>query len=104
MDNQNNLEHTLDMVEQKKMTIDEANVQMVRDERVRVVYKLPASVRKALNQAVKNGTLGHLKKDGVMPEVYYHPNFKYMALEIREQAVYRTIQALKKVCASPTIE
>ena len=78
-DQQNNRERLLDQLDRKMITVDDANVQLVLQERFRVVHKLPAAVRKALNAAVKSGMLGHLKKDGVKPEVYFHPNFKYLA-------------------------
>ena len=82
--NQNMVEHLSDMIELKNMTADEANVALVRAERVRVVNgHLPAAVRKALNQAVKTGTLGRKPKQGLKPEVYFHPTFEYLANEAR---------------------
>jgi len=66
--------------------------------RIRVVHKLPASVRKALNTAVKSGQLGHMPKDGVKPEVYYHPTFKHLAIEERNKHVYALKRALEAVC------
>ena len=53
-----------------EMTADQANVEKVRMARVMVVTKLPADVRRALNNAVKTGTLCHKKKDRLKPEVY----------------------------------
>jgi hypothetical protein len=96
--NQNNLERLIDQLQRGLITADEANVQKVLNERVLVVTKLPIEVRKALNLAVKAGRLGHMKKDGAMPEVYFHPTFKYLANEERNKAVARTIRALKAVC------
>lgn len=98
MTKQNIREHALDMMEQGKMTADEANVFLVRCERVRVIVgRVPASVRKALNDAVKSGELGHMKKSGLKPEVYYHPNFKSYANAARNKAEQAGIEALKKV-------
>ena len=87
-DQQNNRERLLDKLDRKEITVDDANVQLVLQERFRVVHKLPAAVRKALNAAVKSGKLGHLRKDGVKPEVYFHPSFKHLAVEERNKHVY----------------
>ena len=85
-------------------TLEEANVMLVRYERFRIVSRLPREIRNALNAAVKRGELGHMKKDGPKPEVYYHPDFKYLAVEERNRAVRRSIDALSKVCAPRRIE
>ena len=95
--NQNNLEQILDMVRLGQMTIEEANVEMVRSERVRIVSKMPKKVRNHLNNAVKNGKLSHLKKDGHKPEAYFHPDFLYMANAKRNEIAENTIQALRAV-------
>lgn len=98
-DHQNTRERILDEVDRAILTTDDANVQFVLRERFRVVHKLPSSVRKALNAAVKAGVLGHMKKDGVKPEVYYHPTFKYMAIEERNKhvnALKRAYEAMSK--------
>lgn len=97
-DQQNNRERLLDQLDRKVITVDDANVQLVLQERFRVVHKLPAAVRKALNAAVKSGKLGHLKKDGVKPEVYFHPNFKYLAVEERNKHVAALTRALTAIC------
>lgn len=97
-DQQNNRERIMDQLDRKVISVDEANVEMVRQARFRVVHKLPASVRKALNAAVKNGQLGHMKKDGIKPEVYYHPNFEYLAIEERNKHVRAAERALKAIC------
>lgn len=88
----------IDQLQRGLITAAAANVQLVRAERVRVARKLSREIRQALNAAVKTGTLGHLKRDGLKPEVYYHPDFQYMAIEVRNQAVSRTISALQAVC------
>ena len=80
MARQNDIEHLQDLMQRGELTADQANVQMVRNERFRmVVNSLPASLRKALNAAVRSGELGHMKKDGHKPECYFHPTFEYMA-------------------------
>jgi cell wall assembly regulator SMI1 len=96
---QNNFEHIQDQLQRGLITVDQANVMKVQFNRVAVVTsKLPASVRKALNNAVKSGELAHMKKDGIKPEVYYHPNFKYLAIDARNKAVADVVKALKAVC------
>lgn len=98
MSKQNDLQTIQDMVQQGMLSVDDANVLMIRNERFRLVHKLPASVRKALNAAVKSGVLGHLKKDGVKPEAYFHPTFKYLAEEARERQLNAAVRALQSIC------
>jgi hypothetical protein len=101
MSKQNDIEHLVDMMQQGKMTAAEANVQMVRNERVKVVVnRLPREVRTALNNAVKSGVLGHMKKDKFRPEVYYHPTFEYMAHDARRRAHEESIRILNKVAGN----
>ncbi|HET8792085.1 MAG TPA: hypothetical protein VFM75_12830 [Modicisalibacter sp.] len=77
---QNNLERLKDLMQRGELTTDQANVEMVRMDRVRIVKgRMPAQVRKVLNAAVKRGELAHMKKDGHKPECYYHPTFDYLA-------------------------
>jgi len=80
MSRQNNIEHVRDMIDQGKMTVMEGNVQLILDQRFRLIKNsIPRDIRKALNEAVKKGILGHKKKDGHKPECYYHPTFEYLA-------------------------
>lgn len=80
MSRQNDVEHLQDLMQRGELTADQANVQMVRDQRYRmVINSLPTAVRKALNAAVRSGELGHMKKDGHKPECYFHPTFEYLA-------------------------
>lgn len=96
--NQNLTEHFGDMVGTGKMTADEANVELVRAERVRVINgAVPAQVRRALNAAVKAGCLGHMGKQKLKPEVYYHPNFKYLANEQRDKIERESLQRIAMV-------
>ena len=101
MISQNDIEYLQDMVERGKMTADEANVEKVLTQRVLVVTSLPKSVRAALNAAVRDGKLRLKKKEGRKPEVYYHPNFEYLAYEERNRAEKETIAALIGVIAPP---
>lgn len=84
--NQNELERIQDRLNLGLITPDEANVEMVKYQRVRlVVGRIPSSVRKSLNKAVKSGVLGHMKKDGYKPECYYFKPFEYMANNLRSE-------------------
>lgn len=89
----NDIEHLQDLMQKGELTADQANVQMVRDQRFRmVVNSLPAAIRKALNAAVKRGELGHLKKDGHKPECYFHPTFQYLAVAERNRREREVMQ------------
>ena len=97
--NQNDLEHLLDMIKLGKMTTDQANVEKVRMIRVELVTSIiPSNIRKVLNAAVKNGELGHMKKEGKKPEVYFHPSFEYLAIGERANHERETFNALLAVC------
>jgi hypothetical protein len=99
--NQNDLEYIKDLMTRGNMTADQANVEMVKMARVRVIINsVPASVRKALNDAVKSGELMHKCKSGKKPEVYYHPSFEHLANAERNRTEEETIEALLKVCCA----
>ena len=99
MISQNDLEYLSDMVERGEMSADEANVEKVLTQRVLVVKSLPKSVRSALNAAVRNGKLRHKNKEGRKPEVYYHPNFEYLANAERKRVEREALSALLGVIA-----
>lgn len=101
MISQNDMEYLQDMVERGEMTVDEANVEKVLTQRVLVVKSLPKSVRAAINAAVRDGKLRHKNKKGRKPEVYYHPNFEYLANAERNRAEREMIAALLGVIALP---
>lgn len=95
---QNDMERIQDKLQQGLITIDEANVEMVKCERVRLISnKLPLSVRKALNKAVKDGVLGHMKKENYKPECYYFLPFKHLANQERTKAHNDFIESLNKI-------
>lgn len=98
MARQNDIETIKDRLHLGEITADQANVDMVRSDRFRmVINSLPASVRKALNAAVKTGELGHMKKEGHKPECYYHPTFKYLAVEARNKREREIVGASRSV-------
>ena len=97
---QNDLERLHDMVQKGELTADQANVQMVRMQRVMLVTaRIPAEIRKALNQAVKRGELAHMKKDKHKPETYYHPTFDYLARSERNKHELSVLRAVAGVMA-----
>ena len=74
------------------------NVAMIRGARLRIVHHLPREVRAELMAGVKAGHLGHLRKKGPMPEMFFHPEYEDAAHEIRLAEVRRAADALKAVC------
>jgi len=97
MTHQNIMERIMDRVARGELSVSEANIQIILDTRIRVTTKLPASVRKVLNKAVKDGILGRLKKDGLKPEIYFHPNFDYLARSERNKIERVSIKNLLKI-------
>ena len=96
---QNDREELQDLVQRGKMTPAEANMEMVRMARVRVVAgSLPSEVRRALNAAVNAGELGHKKREGRKPEVYFHPSFEHMATDERNRIAAESLNAIAGVC------
>lgn len=92
------IESIIERRRQGEITVAQANVAMVRAERFRVISgRVPAEVRKALNDAVKSGELGRLPKDGFKPETYFHPEFEYLARGERASIECRAKSALAKV-------
>lgn len=97
---QNDLEHLRDMVDQGRMTVEQANVEKVRAMRVMLVTsRLSADVRRALNAAVKRGELARIAKDGHKPEAYYHPTFEYLVAGERNRHAESVLAAVRSVMA-----
>jgi len=59
--------------------------------------KVPAAVRKELRTAVKAGVLGHVAKDGLKPEAFYHPNNSNSALWARDREAEHSVACIAKV-------
>lgn len=95
---QNDMDGVKDRLDRGILSVDEANVEMIRLQGVRLISnKLPASVRKALNAAVKSGRLGHMKKEGHKPEAYFHPNAIWRAKEKRNNVEREIIMCARNV-------
>jgi hypothetical protein len=80
------------------------NVANIRNGASRIVRgKIPMSVRSELRQAVKLGLLGHLKKDGLKPEIFFHPDHLNGARERQQVEAGYAISCIAKVMAPPTL-
>lgn len=78
------------------------NVEQILCQATRVIRgRIPAQVRKELSAAVKAGVLGRLKKDGLKPEVYYHPDHKHGAIERQKREAAYSVECIAKVIAHP---
>ena len=97
MTKQNDMERLKDQLARGLITAAEANVQKVRNERFLLVTHLPRDVRSALNAAVRAGTLGHIKKEHLKPEAYFHPTFKYLAVAARNEYYRRAVLNLRRM-------
>jgi len=74
------------------------NVEMIRTHGERIVRgKIPREVRKELSEGVKLGLLGHLKKDGLKPEIYFHPDHLHTARERQKIEASYKIDCIKSV-------
>ena len=74
------------------------NVNMMRNQGVTIVRgSYPRFVRNELAQAVKAGNLGHFKKQGLLPEVYFHPDKINEAQTERASAFLDAIERISKV-------
>lgn len=95
---QNAMDYAVDMVRRGEVAnMAEANVEVIRMVGVReIAGRVPREIRNALNAAVKAGRLGHLKKDELMPEVFFHPNSRARAIELRNRRAIEKTNALRK--------
>jgi hypothetical protein len=80
-------------------------VQNILIQATRVVRgRIPAQVRKELMAAVKAGALGHLKKDGLKPEIFFHPDHKNGAIERQKREAEYSVNCIAKVIQPDSIE
>lgn len=78
------------------------NVETILAQASRVVRgRIPQQVRRELMAAVKAGVLGHLKKDGLKPEIFFHPDHKHGARERQQREALYSVECVAKVIASP---
>lgn len=96
----NAVDYAADQMQQGKINAAQANVLIVQMMGIRVIKgKLPADVRKALNEAVKAGELGRLAKDGLKPEIYHHKNARATALDEQARIATASINSIKNCFA-----
>lgn len=77
------------------------NVEQIRSQATKIVKgKMPTQVRKELMQAVKEGYLGRLKKDGLKPEIFFHPDHKQGAIARQQKEAEYSIGCISSVLAS----
>ncbi|HEY8343347.1 MAG TPA: hypothetical protein VIK75_10215 [Calditerricola sp.] len=81
------------------------NVESILAQGTRVVRgRIPRQVRNELMTAVKAGVLGRLKKDGLKPEIFFHPDHKNGAIERQRREAEYAIGCIAKVIAPTPIE
>lgn len=81
------------------------NVSKILCQGSRVVKsKIPARVRAELRLAVKEGVLGHLPKNGLKPEVFFHPAHKGSAKEAQVREANYAISCISTVIAVIPVE
>lgn len=61
--------------------------------------RIPAQVRKDLRAAVKAKVLGHLPKDGLKPEIFFHPARKNEARDRQAREAAYSVECISKVLA-----
>ncbi|HEX2753668.1 MAG TPA: hypothetical protein VHP34_11310 [Alphaproteobacteria bacterium] len=78
------------------------NVSQILCQGMRVIRgKIPLGVRKELSAAVTAGVLGRLKKDGLKPEIFFHPSHKNGAVDRQKREALYGVQCIAGVIASP---
>lgn len=79
------------------------NVERILCQATHVVRgRIPAQVRAELRAAVKAGVLGRLPKDGLKPEIFFHPNHRNGALERQAREAEYSVGCIAKVLHVPT--
>ena len=101
MDQQSALTYARDMMDTKGTSADDANVQVVRMRGVVIIKgRIPREVRNAYMRAVKSGQLGRLKKEGLKPEAFFHPNSIWNAKDQRAAIENASLRAIAGVYAT----
>lgn len=74
------------------------NVEQIRFQATKVVQgRIPQQVRAELMRGVKLGLLGRLKKDGLKPEIFFHPDHKNGAIERQKREAAYSAGCIAKV-------
>jgi hypothetical protein len=81
------------------------NVEQILCQGSRVVRgRIPAQVRKELMAAVKAGVLGRLKKEGLKPEIFFHPDHKNGAADRQKREAAYSIECISTVIAVKPVD
>jgi hypothetical protein len=81
------------------------NVQNILVQATRVIRgRIPAQVRKELRAAVKAGALGHLKKDGLKPEIFFHPDHLHGAIERQKREAEYAVKCIATVIQPDSVD
>lgn len=76
------------------------NVEQILCQGSRIIRgKMPAQVRKELMTAVKAKVLGRLPKDGLKPEIFFHPDHKHGAADRQKREAEYAVGCIAKVMA-----
>lgn len=76
------------------------NVEAIRAQASRVIRgKIPGQVRKELMAAVKSGHLGRLPKNGLLPEIFFHPDHRNGAIERQKREAEYAVKCIASVVA-----
>lgn len=78
------------------------NVEQILCSATRIVRgRVPRGVRNELMAAVKAGVLGRLAKDGLKPEIFFHPDHRNGAIERQKSEAQYSIGLIKNVMGRP---
>lgn len=81
------------------------NVAQILAQGSRVIRgKVPASVRAELRLAVKDRVLGHLPKDGLKPEIFFHPDRRNSAKDTQAREAKYAVDCIRRVIDHPLAE
>jgi hypothetical protein len=101
-------DHKNGAIDRQKLYAGDAfgpNVTMILNEGVRVITKIPGDIRrKQLMPAVKAGVLGHLRRNGLKPEIFFHPDHRSRAIDIQIDIATKSINAISKIIAPDSNE
>lgn len=81
------------------------NVEQILSQATRVVRgRIPREVRRELSLAVRAGVLGHLKRDGLKPEVFFHPDHRHGALERQAKEAAYAVSCIAQVLVERPVQ
>ena len=61
--------------------------------------RIPAQVRAELRAAVKAGVLGHLKRDGLKPEIFFQRDHLHLARDLQNKEAAYSLSLIAGVVA-----